>query len=71
MALGISGDSGTPSISGQYTENLMLVELRTMNNLIQSLLGNGGQGYDEIKTLRNDQGWELGLITNTQSIIGN
>lgn len=59
MALGISGDM--PVLAATASENLMAIELRVLSNLIQSLLGNGTQGIDDLRILRNDQAFELGI----------
>jgi hypothetical protein len=59
MPLGISGD--TPTLASTPSENLMAIELRVLSNLIQSLLGNGTQAIDDLRILRNDQAFELGL----------
>lgn len=59
MAIGLAGDS--PSITaGEQTAQLSLVEQRVISNLLQSLLGTT-QTIDELRVLRNDQGFELGV----------
>jgi hypothetical protein len=62
MSLGISGDmpfmGSSPTIP---SENLMVVELRVLSNLIQSLLGNGTAAVDDLRILRNDQAFELSV----------
>lgn len=59
MAIGLAGD--TPSTTaGEQTAQLNLVEMRVMSNLLQSLLGTT-QGVDDLRVLRNDQGFELGI----------
>jgi hypothetical protein len=61
MAIGISGDSVVVSANGYPSEDLMAIELRVVSNLMQSLLANGQAGQDELRILRNDQAFELGL----------
>lgn len=59
MPTGISGSNPGAVVAGQPAEALMLVELRTMSNLLQSQSGN--VSLDELRVLRNDQAFELGL----------
>lgn len=58
MAIGIAGDS--PNLSGQTSENLAAIELRVISILLQSLLGTN-QSIDDLRVLRNDQAFELGV----------
>ena len=59
MGIGISGD--VPVLAATPSENLMAIELRVISNLIQSLLGNGTASIDDLRILRNDQAFELGV----------
>ncbi len=59
MAIGIAGDSG--SLSGISSDNLAAIELRVISILLQSLLGTSQQAKDELRVLRNDQAFELGI----------
>ncbi len=59
MAIGLAGD--TPSTTaGEQTAQLILVEARVQSILMQTLLGTN-QATDELRVLRNDQGFELGV----------
>lgn len=51
---------GGNSLAGFNDEALMAVELRVISNLIQQQSGNMQQ--DELRVLRNDQAFELGII---------
>lgn len=59
MALGISGDTYVPTINGVPAEDYMVIEQRVLSNLIQAQMGT--QATDELRVLRNDQAFELGL----------
>lgn len=62
MANGISGSSPAPvAVVGQYTQNELLVELRTLSVLIQTHMGTNTTGVEELATLRSDQAFALGL----------
>jgi hypothetical protein len=64
MAIGISGDTQFPTAGGVTDESLILIELRTISNLLQSPTTGTNQGQgDELRVLRNDQATELGLPT--------
>lgn len=59
MAQGLAGDSpGTTE--GTQTLQLMLVELRTLSNLVQ---GQGGTLEDELTDIRQSIGTDLGIST--------
>jgi hypothetical protein len=59
--------SGTVSLSGVPDGTLTTVELRVISNLLQREMGNMQQ--DELRILRNDQAFELGV--NPPVIPGN
>lgn len=44
---------------GYSNAGLVITELRTISNLLQSQ--NGSQALDELNVIRNDQAFELGL----------
>ncbi len=50
--------SGAPALA--QSDTLSLIELRVLSNLIQSQSGN--QQQDELRILRNDQAFELGIV---------
>ncbi len=50
---------GFPALGGISAENLSAVELRVISNLIQAQ--SGAQQQDELRVLRNDQAFELGI----------
>lgn len=52
--------TGTVSLSGVADGTLTTVELRVISNLLQREMGNMQQ--DELRVLRNDQAFELGVI---------
>jgi hypothetical protein len=61
MPNGISGDTNVPVLIGaDPTEDLMLIELRTLSNLLQGLLGTN-QAVDQLEVLRNDQAYQLSI----------
>lgn len=62
MPIGIAGDS-VFLIDGLPAPSYDTIELRTITNVLQSLLGNGGQAVDELNVIRNDQAFELGIPT--------
>ena len=49
-----------PTLGGVPSENLTVVELRTISNLMQREAANTAQ--DELKIYRNDQAFELGIV---------
>lgn len=53
--------SSFPTLGGVQSENLSVVELRVISNLLQREAANVAQ--DELSRLRNDQGFELGIVT--------
>jgi hypothetical protein len=59
MANGISGSTVIVSASGYPAEDLMAIELRVLSNLFQLQMGSLNQ--DDLRVLRNDQAFELGL----------
>lgn len=59
MAIGLAGDTVSLT-AGDQTAQLSLVEQRVLSNLLQSLLGTN-QAVDDLRVLRNDQGFELGI----------
>jgi hypothetical protein len=61
MPIGISGDSSYPTLSGVPVDEYSLVELRVISNLLQ--LQQGNFSLDELRILRNDQAFELGIPT--------
>jgi hypothetical protein len=61
MATGIAGDSGAVLVGTYPAEDLMTIELRVIANLLANVLGNGTASLDELRVLRNDQAFELGL----------
>lgn len=63
MAIGISGDTSFPTAGGVTDESLILVELRTLSNLLQNPAWGTSQAQEELKAIRNDQAFELGLPT--------
>ena len=63
MAIGISGDTQFPTAGGVTDESLILIELRTISNILQSPNMGTSSGQDELKVIRNDQAVELGLPT--------
>jgi hypothetical protein len=52
-----------PTLAAVPAENLMVVEQRVTNTLLQMQMGNTQQ--DELKLLRNDVGFELGIVPPT------
>lgn len=58
MATGIAGDSSI-SPRGYPATDLMAIDLRVLQILLQSQSGN--VTLDELRQLRNDQAFELGL----------
>ncbi len=56
-----------PSVTSQNAESLNTVELRVISNLLQSQAAN--QQQDDLRILRNDQAFELGI--NPATIPGN
>lgn len=66
MPIGIAGDSAIPTINGLPVDEYSLIEQRVISILLQTQMGNMTQ--DELRVLRNDQAFELGLPT---PIIGN
>lgn len=60
MAFGISGDN--PGVGNQPSVTMLLIEMRAMNNLLQSALSPNAGG-DQLGRLRNDQAFELNLST--------
>jgi hypothetical protein len=52
-----------PTLGAVPSENLSTVELRVISNLLQMQMGNTQQ--DELKLLRNDVGFELGIVPPT------
>jgi hypothetical protein len=50
---------GFPTLSGTSAETLTAVELRVISNLLQQQAGSSQQ--DELRILRNDQAFELGI----------
>ena len=50
---------GFPTAGGLTDELMSLVELRVISNLIQAQ--SGAQQQDELRVLRNDQAFELGI----------
>jgi len=52
-----------PTLAGVPSENLSVVELRAISNILQMQMGNTQQ--DELKLLRNDVGFELGIVPPT------
>lgn len=63
MATGISGDNTGVVISGDPVSELILIEMRTQNALLQQLLGSNGQAIDQLEFLRNDAAFALGVST--------
>ncbi len=66
MAIGIAGDTAAAGlIGGLPAESVTVIELRTISNVLQSMLGYLSAptptGLDELNVLRNDQAFELGL----------
>lgn len=60
MPVGISGSNNIPSATGGYPDvALAAIELRVLSNLMQMQMGT--QNQDELRVLRNDQAFELGL----------
>lgn len=66
MATGIAGDSTGATINGLPVSEYQLIEMRVLNILMQVQMGNMTQ--DELRVLRNDQAFELGLPT---PVLGN
>ena len=56
MAVGIFVNYKTPATVTSFpVDGPTTVELRVLSSLMQSLLGNGTQGQDDLRVLRNDQ----------------
>lgn len=51
--------AGFPTLAGTTAETLAAVELRVISNLLQQQAP--GQQQDELRILRNDQAFELGI----------
>lgn len=58
MAIGFSGDS-SPSPKGYPAQDLMTIDLRVLQVLLQSQSGN--VSLDDLTRLRNDVAFELNL----------
>jgi hypothetical protein len=52
-----------PTLAGVPSENLQVVELRTISNLLQREAPNAAQ--EELRIYRNDQAFELGIVPTT------
>lgn len=61
MPIGILGDAGAGTIGAAHPEEFALVELRVISNLLQQQ--QGSLSLDELRVLRNDQAFELGIIS--------
>jgi hypothetical protein len=51
---------GSAALAGQGADTLQTVELRVLSNLIQQQSGSASP--DELRVLRNDQAFELGIV---------
>lgn len=51
---------GNTSVGGFANDTLSAIELRVISNLLQSQNPNSAQ--DELRILRNDQAFELGIV---------
>ena len=60
MPVGIAGDSPILTLAGDPVSELQLIEERTISQLLFNLLGTN-QEMDELRTLRNDAAFELGI----------
>lgn len=66
MATGIAGDTTGATINGLPVSEYQLIESRVISVLLQ--MQNGTFGQEELRVLRNDQAFELGLPT---PVLGN
>ena len=62
MATGISGSNSGQTLDGYQDGTLAIVELRTISQLLQNLLGTN-QAADDLKQVRQDQAFDLGILT--------
>jgi hypothetical protein len=51
---------GSAALAGQGADTLQTVELRVISNILQGMQGTSQQ--DELRILRNDQAFELGIV---------
>lgn len=61
MAIGLAGDTASVT-DGAQTAQLLLIEMRVQNELLQAQMGNGFQ--EELHTLRDDVAFDLGITPN-------
>lgn len=66
MSTGIAGDTTGATINGLPVSEYQLIESRVISILLQMQQGNFS--LDELRVLRNDQAFELGL---PQPVLGN